>query len=169
MESEFKLKPLHARAIPHALEKVEQYRLLNEPREAESICLDVLEADPGNQEALVQLILSLTDQFGAGGFGHAERQALELVPRLEGEYEKIYYRGIIAERRAKAQLEMRCLGEIVYHGLREAMELYEQAEELAPEGNEDAVLRWNTCARVIMAHPELEPGEEDPGYEPYLE
>ena len=30
-----------------------RYRLLNDPEQAESICLDILEVEPGNQEALV--------------------------------------------------------------------------------------------------------------------
>ena len=59
----FQLKPLHKDAIPAALAKAERYRLLNEPGEAESICLDVLQVDPGSQDALVMLILALTDQF----------------------------------------------------------------------------------------------------------
>ena len=31
----------------------------------------------------------------------------------------------------------------------DAMELFERAEALLPAGNDDAVLRWNGCARVI--------------------
>ena len=42
----FDLKPLSKDAIPAALAKAERYRLLNEPGEAESICLDVLRIDP---------------------------------------------------------------------------------------------------------------------------
>ena len=52
----FELKPLSTEAIPAALEKAERYRLLNEPGEAESICLDVLKADPENQQALITLV-----------------------------------------------------------------------------------------------------------------
>ena len=59
----FELKTLHAEALPRALEKAERYRLLNEPSEAESICLDVLAIDRDNQAALVTLLLALTDQF----------------------------------------------------------------------------------------------------------
>ena len=59
----FELKHLSAAAIPRALEKAERYRLLNEPWEAESICLDVLSVEPQNQQALVMLILALTDAF----------------------------------------------------------------------------------------------------------
>ena len=57
------LKPLSKEAIPAALEKAERYRLLNEPAEAESICLDVLTADPENQQAIITLLLAVTDRF----------------------------------------------------------------------------------------------------------
>jgi hypothetical protein len=60
---EFELKTLSPDAVPRALEKAVRYRLLNEPGEAASICLDVLAADAGNQEANATLILALTDQF----------------------------------------------------------------------------------------------------------
>jgi hypothetical protein len=166
---EFRLKALPREAIPRAMKKVEQYRLLNEPREAESICLDVLAAEPDHQEALVQLVLSLTDQFCLGGLGECERRARELVPRLEGEYLKAYYCGIISERRAKAQLDMGVVGYVVYDGLREAMDFYDKAAAIQPEDGEDALLRWNTCARLIMNTASVEPRDEEDGYEPYLE
>ena len=60
----FKLKPLSKEAVPAALEKANCYRFLNEPVEAESICLDILEVEPENQQAIITLLLSLTDQFG---------------------------------------------------------------------------------------------------------
>jgi hypothetical protein len=63
----FKLKPLSRDGIHRALAKVERYRLLNEPWEAESICRDVLDVDPENQEALVSLVLAQADQFGVSG------------------------------------------------------------------------------------------------------
>jgi len=59
----FELKRLSPDAIPAALERVERYRLLNESRCAESIRRDVLAVDPGNTQAGIGLILSLTDQF----------------------------------------------------------------------------------------------------------
>jgi hypothetical protein len=60
----FELKRLSDEAIPAALEKALRYRLLNEPAEAESICHDVLRIDPENQQALVVLLLALTDPAG---------------------------------------------------------------------------------------------------------
>ena len=60
---QFEFKVLSLDAVPRALEKAVRYRLLNEPSEAESICLDVLEVDPDNEEAIATLVLALTDQF----------------------------------------------------------------------------------------------------------
>src|SRR5207237_4017499 len=90
-------------AIPAALEKATRYRLLNEPAEAESICLDVLKADPENQEAIVTLVLALTDRFSKG-YGVSDTQAKELLARIKNEYERAHYTGIFAERRAKTKL-----------------------------------------------------------------
>src|SRR5437870_13002496 len=99
----FALKPLSKDAIPAAIEKAMRYRLLNEPAEAESICLDVLRADPENQQALVILVLALTDRFSTG-YAVGDSKAQEIVARLRDEYERSYYSGIICERRAKAFL-----------------------------------------------------------------
>jgi hypothetical protein len=97
------LKSLSREAIPAALEKAERYRLLNEPGEAESICLDILETDPENQPALITLLLALTDRFSKG-YGVSDTPANQLLARIKGEYERAYYGGILAERRAKAKL-----------------------------------------------------------------
>ena len=162
------LKPLSREAIPAALEKAERYRLLNEPGEAESICLDVLQADPENQSALVTLLLALTDRFGKG-YGVSDTQAKELLSRVKGEYERAYYTGILAERRAKAKLAQGTPGSRHYahDGFREAMSWFERAEGIRPPGNDDALLRWNTCARIIEKN-RLVPREEE-NIEPPLE
>ena len=62
--SSFTLRSISKAAIPAAVKKAEHYRLLNDPEQAESICLDILAVDPDNQQALVVLILAITDQFG---------------------------------------------------------------------------------------------------------
>src|SRR5438132_3332983 len=98
----FELKTLSAEAVPRALAKAERYRLLNEPGEAESICLDALEADPDNQEALVTLLLALTEQFDS--LAAAVKDALDCVERIRDDYDRTYFTGIIYERRARAQL-----------------------------------------------------------------
>jgi hypothetical protein len=163
----FELKPISPEAIPEALAKVERYRLLNEPWQAESICQDVLRIDPGNQQALVMLLLSLTDQFGKGISASAARGVL---PKLTGEYERAYYAGIIAERWADALLRQGAPGAgfTAYQSLRDAMERYEAAEALRPPGNDDALLRWNTCARILMRNRELRPRGEE-AFEPAFE
>src|SRR2546423_10918392 len=162
------LKKLSPEAIPAALEKAERYRLLNEPAEAESICLDVLKADSENQTALITLLLAVTDRFGKG-YGVSDTQAKELLARVKGEYERAYYTGILAERRAQAKLAPGTPGSrhYAYDGFREAMSWFEKAEALRPAGNDDALLRWNTCARIIEKN-RLVPREED-NVEPPLE
>ncbi|MFL5800417.1 MAG: hypothetical protein ACJ8CR_01605 [Roseiflexaceae bacterium] len=164
----FQLKSLSMEGITAALDKAERYRLLNEPREAESICLDVLEIDPENQKALVTLLLSITDQFGRRA-PDAARQARELLPRLRDEYERTYYAGIIFERQAKAVLKRGMPGGEfqAYDWFRNAMDLFEKAESIRPPGNDDALLRWNTCVRIIMQY-KLTPRQED-YVEPFLE
>ncbi|MBM4343407.1 MAG: hypothetical protein FJ100_08515 [Deltaproteobacteria bacterium] len=154
---EFQLKTIHAEAVPRALAKADHYRLLNEPREAESICRDVLACDPGNQKALTSLALALSDQFAEGDVAHAVKDAEVAIGQLQDPYERAYFGGLVVERRAKAQQRRGVAGFYVFEGLRKAMHLFEQAIELAPAGNEDAVLRWNTCARMIMADANLRP------------
>ncbi len=162
------LKHLSKEAIPSALEKAERYRLLNEPGEAESICLDVLAADPENEKALITLLLAVTDRFSKG-YGVSDTQAKEILGKLRGEYERAYYGGIVAERRAKAQLARGAPGYAhqAYEGFREAMHWFEKAEAIRPAGNDDALLRWNTCQRMIEKN-QLSAREEERG-EPMLE
>jgi hypothetical protein len=97
------LKRLSIAAVPHALDKARQYRLLNEPVEAESICLDILEVDPANQEAAVLLFLARTDQLETGA-GAALRAAREALAHVQGEYQHAYYAGLLCERQAKSVL-----------------------------------------------------------------
>ena len=158
----FLLKHLSTAAIPRALDKAERYRLLNQAWAAESICLDILAAQPGHQRALRVLLLTLTDQFGSK-MGSGVERARAVLAELTNEYERAYYAGIICERRAKAQLDHRAPGAgfIAYEWLREAMGCYETAERLRPEGNDDALLRWNTCARMLNESPEIVPRHEE--------
>jgi hypothetical protein len=164
----FELKPLSKEAIPKALEKADRYRLLKEPVEAESICLDILAADPDNQSALVTLILALTDQFGERRLSLGEDQCEQLVSRLRDPYQRAYYSGVVCERRGKNAFQGHMGGEAAYEWFQEAMEHYQKAESIRPAGNDDAVLRWNTCARIFKHNSELHPREEE-RFEPYLE
>ena len=149
----FQLKHLTKEAIPAALEKAMRYRLLNEPGEAESICLDVLQVEPDNQQALVALLLAMTERL-AKGYSVGDTQIKEVLGRLSDEYERLYYTGIVWERRAKARLVKGSPGAnyAAYDWFREAMEWFEKAEAIRPTGNDDAILRWNSCARVIMSN-----------------
>jgi hypothetical protein len=157
----FQIKPISAESIPTALEKAVRYRLLNEPMLAESICLDILDADPGNSDAIVTMLLAITDQFGTASTGELSR-AKELLPRLPGEYDQHYYAGLICERQGKSKLAKRMPdgGEAAYEWIREAMDHYEKAEAISPPEKVDAILRWNTCARLIMSH-HLKPRNEE--------
>lgn len=149
------LKPIHVDSIPRAIAKAERYRLLNEPREAESICRDILAIDAGHQDAAVILLLSVTDQFPHGHVRLADAEPL--IGRLRDDYAQSYYQGVMLERWAKALLTggHRQLASEYFH---RALEAYEQAQAKAPSANEDATLRWNTCARIMNRH-KLEPGE----------
>jgi hypothetical protein len=160
-------KPISHEAVPLALEKAERYRLLNEPAQAESICLDVLAVDPENQRVLVLLILTLTDQFQAGS-ADCVRKAESLVRKLHGEYERAYYSGIIYERRGYARAVQGGPGSeiVAYQWIRQAMDFYEKAERLRVPGNDDALLRWNSCLRLCERYELHAPSEER--YQPPL-
>src|SRR6185312_4302180 len=135
---QFELKPLSRSAIPAALEKAHRYRLLNEPWQAESSCEDVLRIEPRNQTALVTLLLAITDQFGA----HiSPAHAREVLSAMDGEYERAYYAGIIAERSARARLRqgLPAANFKAYEEFMEAMRCYERAEAVRPPDNDDAV------------------------------
>lgn len=157
----FELKRLHRKAISAALAKAERYRLLNEAREAESIARDILVVDPENNEARLLLILALTDQF-THRLAETWVEASALVDELRDPYASAYYRGILLERRAKAALKAGRMGTRhgVYEDLRAAMEHFERAASCAPEEDDAAVLRWNTCARALNADPSLRPADE---------
>lgn len=142
----FELKPLSHEAVPAALEKANIYRLLNEPSAAESIYLDILAVEPGNQEALKYIVLAMSDRFGKD-YAVGDTHINEYVAKLTDEYERAYYTGIIYERRAKATLAKGGLQ--AYELFVQAMEWFERSEAFRPAGNDDAILRWNGCARII--------------------
>jgi hypothetical protein len=157
----FALKPLSHEGVAGALAKAEHYRHLNEPAEAESICRDILEIEPGNQPALVCLILSLSDQIHQDR--HAFPQATKLLEQLQGAYERAYFGGILWERRAKARHQESAQGSrhTVYEWLVKALEHFEVAEHLRPAGNDDALLRWNTCVRFLQRHRDVMPAADE--------
>lgn len=157
-----RLKPISREGIPAALQKAERYRLLNDSSAAESICLDILDVEGDNQQALITLLLSITDQF-IDDTGDEVRRAREVLPRLKDDYKRAYYAGIIAERKAKALLHRGGLGveDVAHDWFRDAMKFYEKAESLRPAGNDETILRWNTCARLLEKHEPKRPTREE--------
>jgi hypothetical protein len=165
----FELKVITRDGIPLALEKAERYRLLNDPEQAESICHDILAVAADHQQTLRTLVLALSDQFASGHAHATARSVRGYVDQLQDEYERAYYTGIVLEREARAFLgRANVLRSSIYDGFRHAMEWYEQAEHLRPPGSVDAMLRWNSCARTIVAE-RLEPAPHDADREPPLE
>jgi hypothetical protein len=157
----FALKPISHDCVAHALAKAERYRLLNEPNEAESICHDILQIEPDNQPALINLILALTDQVPRDT--RAFSDAIATVSQLDSPYDRAYYAGIAWERRAKARYEAGGPGadRYVYEWIVTALHLFESAEPLRAPGNDDALLRWNACIRFLNQHRDLAPAAED--------
>jgi hypothetical protein len=159
------LKKISRDAIPRALQKAERYRLLNQSWATESICLDILEVDPGNQQVLVMLLLAITDQFGPESHELA-RRARDVLKQITDPYQKAYYAGIIDERLGHAQLAQGIMHAeaMAYESLKDAMDSFAKAEQLRPSGNDDAILRWNTCVRTLQRLRLVEPAEGQ--YEP---
>jgi hypothetical protein len=148
------LKSISKAGIAEALAKVELYRYLNEPEEAESICRDILAVDAEHQLAKRMLGLSITDQFtGASSDRYAEVAAL--FKSLRDPYESNYYTGLLQERRAKAQLRAGCAAHIVLPLLEEALRCFGEAEKVRPPGNDDSILRWNRCVRLLESRPDF--------------
>jgi tetratricopeptide (TPR) repeat protein len=148
------LKTISRNGIVEALAKVQHYRYLNQAEEAESICRDVLAVDPENQMALRLLGLTITDQF-TGTLSDGFREAQSCFEKLSSPYERAYYQGILHERRAKAQLRAGHLAHSLLASFENAMRCFEEAEKIRPAGNDDALLRWNRCQRLMQSIPEL--------------
>jgi tetratricopeptide (TPR) repeat protein len=144
------LKPISRAGIPEAISKAEVYRYLNEPGEAESICRDILAIDPENQAAVRLLGLALTDQF-KGDMSDRESEAEVLFQSLTNKYERTYHCGLLHERRAKAQLRAGRLVHTVLPVFEQAMKYFEEAENVRPQGNDDSILRWNRCVRLLQS------------------
>jgi tetratricopeptide (TPR) repeat protein len=149
MAMEYDLKYISSAGIAEAINKVELYRSLNEPEEAESICRDILAIEPQHQLATRLLGLSLTDQF-TGISSDRDREAEQCFQKLTDPYERFYYTGIAYERRAKAQLRTGQPPYTVLPLFEHAMRSFEEAEKIRPTGNDDAILRWNRCVRLLQ-------------------
>ncbi len=156
---ELKLKSISKSGIPQALKKAEGYRYLNEPEETESICRDILSVEPDHQEALRLLGLAIADQFCGFSPGRCE-EAERVFQRLADPYERLYYRGILRERKAKARLRAGQPPDELVPLLEDAMNCFEQSASIHPAGDEDAILRWNRCLRLLQSLPRPEHEKE---------
>ena len=156
------LKRLHPDALSRALAKAERYRFLHEAREAESICRDILAVEPDHVEAMETLILALTDQF-PHRLGAVWNEARSLADALPDAYVRAYFRGILHERRAKTHLKLHRAGAFraAHDDFRAAMEAFEEAAASAPAGDDSALLRWNTCARILNENPSMTAASAD--------
>src|SRR3984893_5839137 len=154
---EFKLKSISKAGIPEAISKVDLYRSLNEPEEAESICRDILAVEPENQLALRLLGLAITDQF-CGDASDRSGEVENLFEGLVERYERLYYTGLLHERRAKAQMRVGRSPHTLAPLFGGAMGCVGGEETIRRAGNDDAILRWNRCARLLQSHPGF--GEE---------
>jgi tetratricopeptide (TPR) repeat protein len=144
------LKTISKSGISQALAKVEHYRYLNQAEEAESICRDILMVDPENQRALRLLGLAITDQF-TGNVSDRHHEAEECFAKLVSPYERSYYHGILHERRAKAEMRAGLMPHSLMASFEHALHFYEEAEHIRPQGNDDALLRWNRCVRLMQS------------------
>jgi len=147
---DFTLKNISRAGIAEANSKAERYRFLNQPQEAESICRDILAIEPEDQLALRNLGLAITDQFtGRPGDRYADAEAA--FSKLKDPYEKLYYTGIMLERQAKSQLRRGNLPHTLLVIFEDAMRHFDKAAAIRPPANDDAILHWNSCARVLQS------------------
>lgn len=156
MPSSFALKLISLDSIPDSLKKAERYRLLGEPDEAESVCLDILQVDPDNQEGLVMLILAISDQFRTERHPRVE-MALRYAGDLTDDYQRRYYKAVVLEREAMIHLDRGTPPALILIRFCEAMDRYEEAAAIRPSGDDSAILRWNACVRAIRRQ-QLKPG-----------
>jgi hypothetical protein len=146
---EYELKRILAVGITEAIAKVKLYHFLNEPEEAESICRDILAVERHHQLALRLLGLALTDQF-SGCPTDRYRDAEVIFQQLSDPYERLYYAGILHERRAKAQFNAEHPPHILLPLFRQALHSCAETEKIRPVGNDDAILRWNRSVRLLQ-------------------
>jgi tetratricopeptide (TPR) repeat protein len=149
----WELKPLGARNLAAAVALAKHYRDLNEPEEAESICRDILEVSPDNDEAWRTLGLALTDQFPVAWMTLFDA-ACSAFAKLRSEYERVYYTAITWERFAKAQL-VAGRAQNAIHAFEEALGLFEKADKLGTPDDPAPILHYNRCVRALTTEPEL--------------
>ena len=148
-----KLKPLGARNLAAAVALAKHYRDLNQPEEAESICRDILDVAPDNDDAWRLLGLALTDRFPAAWMTLFD-EACAAFGKLRSEYDRVYYTAIAWERYAKAQLEGGRAHNAI-HAFEEALGRFEEADKLGSADDPASILHYNRCIRALTTHPEI--------------
>ena len=91
---ELKLKPISKDGITQAISRIQLYRYLNEPEEAESICRDILAVEPDHQMAVRLLAMTISDQF-SGDPSDRFSEAEGLLNALTDPYERLYFTGLL--------------------------------------------------------------------------
>jgi hypothetical protein len=97
----------------------------------------------------------MTDQF----IGAASDRYLEVQSIFQGlcdPYERLYYTGILHERRAKTQLLVGYAPHTLRPLVEEAMRCFAEAEKIRPAGNDDSILRWNRCVRLLESRDDFQ-------------
>lgn len=158
---DFQLMKISRAGIDEANERAKNFRLLNQPDEAESVCLDILIIDPKNQTALRNLALAITDQFTGDRDEQRQADAEAAVAKLEDKYERLYYRGIILERRAKALLRTGKAPQSALPLFEQAMDSFKQAQTIRPPRQDDSILHWNSCVRIMRRYSQLPQSSAD--------
>ena len=145
----FALKALSHEGVASALAKAEHYRLLKRTGRSGEHLPRYSRHRARNQQALICLVLAQSDQIARDS--RSFHSALATVQKLQGSTSVPITAGIVWERRAKALDAERGRGthHSVYEWVVKALDCFAQAERLRPAGNDDAVLRWNTCVRFL--------------------
>ncbi len=94
----------------------------------------------------------MTDQFKGEGDADTATRADAILPALSDEYARAYYGALIKERRARAYWN-HGRPALAYDWLVDALHGFDRAATLRPPGNDDALLRWNACVRLLERMP----------------
>jgi tetratricopeptide (TPR) repeat protein len=157
---EYELKRLSTDDLESAIQMAMNYRDLNLPQEAESICRDVLDVAPTHEDAIRILGLALTDRLTENQVGIFE-EARATFAKMPKEYDRVYYDGVAWERMAKADL-LKNEGHNALAALEHALEAFDKAQQLATDPSPDPILRWNRCVRLLHSHPLLKDAFDAP-------
>jgi len=154
-------KILQAQEINAALAEAEDCWSGSQPEVAESICQDILEADPNHERALT-LLFSSRVALLAKGLPKGVERAQELIPRFGSEFERAFFSGVLRESQARYLLQQRGRHSsfVAYSWFRHAMDDFEEAGRQDPSRPESK-LHWNACLRTLQANPQCAPAPED--------